>query len=84
MKILILQSDYGDYDSYTVSNDACLIVPDDFSEETLGLMWKRWLAETWKPKLRGGKLTKRTYQTVPFVDWMKERFESVEFLEYCA
>jgi hypothetical protein len=81
MKVLICQHDEGDYDGWVVLNDACFLVPNDFSEEILGGLRKQWVEITWQTKLRGGKQTKRTYQTVPFLVWLSERFESVEFLE---
>jgi len=67
--------------------DGCFIVPDDWAWNN-GLLEKvkelqeEWRAETWKPKMRGSKLTRKAYPTITFADWMGTKFTRVEFIEY--
>lgn len=83
MKILILQHDFGDYEC-ELTNDACLVVPDDFCQYSLKKLQADWRAETWAPRPYRKTVTKRNYPTIPFHQWLSGRFEPVEFLEDCT
>jgi hypothetical protein len=89
MKVLILQHSEGEYDDYHEEIDLVLVVPDDFADGDVARLREEWekddsTHETRRRKWSNGAgsgIKERRVATTSFQDWLKARFQPVEWVE---
>ena len=80
MKVFIYKTGNGQWNCYEEVIEKCFLVPNDFDEQSLTGMLSLWHT-TFAPKKMFGKMTKKKYPIMPFVDFLQKKFKSIDFFE---